>query len=94
MTLTKANIIEMLTENLGYSKVRSSEIFETMLEILKDSLEIGDDVLISGFGKFCVKEKSARKGRNPATGDELMLDQRRVVTFKSSTILRNKVTGK
>ncbi len=94
MTLTKANIIEMLTENLGYSKVRSSEIFESMLEILKDSLEEGDDVLISGFGKFCVKEKSARKGRNPATGDELMLDQRRVVTFKSSTILRNKVTGK
>ncbi len=94
MTLTKANIIEMLTDTLGYSKVRSSEIFETMLEILKDSLEVGDDVLISGFGKFCVKEKSARKGRNPATGDELMLDQRRVVTFKSSTILRNKVTGK
>ncbi len=94
MTLTKANIIEMLTEDLGYSKVRSSEIFETMLEILKDSLENGEDVLISGFGKFCVKEKSARKGRNPATGDELMLDQRRVVTFKSSTILRNKVTGK
>lgn len=92
MTLTKANIIEMLTDRLGYSKVRSSEVFETMLEILKNSLEEGDDVLISGFGKFCVKEKAARKGRNPATGDELMLSKRRVVTFKSSTILRNKVT--
>lgn len=94
MTLTKATIIETITDRLGHSKVRSSEIFETVLEILKDSLGEGDDVLISGFGKFCVKEKSSRKGRNPATGEELILDKRRVVTFKSSTILRNGVTGK
>lgn len=94
MTLTKANIIEMLTEKLGYSKVRSSDVFETMLEILKNRLEESDDVLISGFGKFCVKDKAPRKGRNPATGEELMLSRRRVVTFKSSTILRNKVAEK
>lgn len=94
MTLTKAAIIEKITDRLGYSKVRSSEIFETTLGIIKNSLGDGDDVLISGFGKFCVKEKAARKGRNPATGDELILDKRRVVTFKSSTILRNSVTGK
>jgi integration host factor subunit alpha len=91
MTLTKADIVNTVTERLGYSKVKSSEIIETVLEIIKHSLEDGDDVLISGFGKLCVKNKDARKGRNPATGDDLMLEKRRVVTFKSSTILRNKV---
>lgn len=94
MTLTKADIVDTITERLGYSKVKSSETVETVLEIIKSSLEEGDDVLISGFGKLCVKEKAARKGRNPATGQDLMLDKRRVVTFKSSTILRNKVNSK
>ncbi|MBU1168969.1 MAG: integration host factor subunit alpha [Proteobacteria bacterium] len=94
MTLTKADIVDTITERLGYSKVKSSETVETVLEIIKDSLEEGDDVLISGFGKLCVKDKAARKGRNPATGADLMLDKRRVVTFKSSTILRNKVNEK
>jgi integration host factor subunit alpha len=94
MTLTKADIVNTVTERLGYSKVKSSEIIETVLEIIKHSLEDGDDVLISGFGKLCVKNKDARKGRNPATGDDLMLEKRRVVTFKSSTILRNRVNEK
>ncbi|GAB6096658.1 integration host factor subunit alpha [Desulfatiferula olefinivorans] len=94
MTLTKADIVDTITERLGYSKVKSSETVETVLEIIKRSLEQGDDVLISGFGKLCVKDKAARKGRNPATGEDLMLDKRRVVTFKSSTILRNKVNEK
>lgn len=94
MTLTKADIVDTITERLGYSKVKSSETVETVLEIIKGSLQEGDDVLISGFGKLCVKGKAARKGRNPATGEDLMLDQRRVVTFKSSTILRNKVNEK
>lgn len=94
MTLTKADIVDTITERLGYSKVKSSETVETVLEIIKRSLESGDDVLISGFGKLCVKDKAARKGRNPATGQDLMLSKRRVVTFKSSTILRNKVNDK
>ena len=94
MTLTKATITEKITDTFGYSKVRSSEVFESVLEILKESLGNGDDVLISGFGKFCVKEKAPRKGRNPATGEELILEKRKVVTFKSSTILREKVAGK
>lgn len=94
MTLTKADIVDTITERLGYSKVKSSETVETVLEIIKGSLEQGDDVLISGFGKLCVKDKAARKGRNPATGEDLMLSKRRVVTFKSSTILRNKVNEK
>jgi integration host factor subunit alpha len=94
MTLTKADIVDTITERLGYSKVKSSETVETVLEIIKRSLEHGDDVLISGFGKLCVKDKAARKGRNPATGEDLMLGKRRVVTFKSSTILRNKVNDK
>lgn len=93
MALTKANLIGIFTDQLGHSKVKSSEIFESVLNIIKKSLEEGEDVLISGFGKFCVKEKAPRKGRNPATGEELILDKRRVVTFNSSTILRNKVTG-
>lgn len=93
MTLTKAEIVDKITDSLGFSKVKSSETFEMVLEIIKNNLEEGNDVLISGFGKFCVKDKAARKGRNPATGSDLMLDKRRVVTFKGSTILRNKVNG-
>jgi integration host factor subunit alpha len=64
---------------------------ETLLEIIKSSLSTGENVLVSGFGKFCVKEKKQRKGRNPATGDEMMLDERRVVTFKCSGKLREKI---
>ncbi|MBC2710312.1 MAG: integration host factor subunit alpha [Desulfosarcina sp.] len=63
----------------------------TLLEIIKSSLSAGENVLVSGFGKFCVKEKKKRKGRNPATGDEMMLDDRRVVTFKCSGKLRDKI---
>ncbi|BBO77925.1 hypothetical protein DSCW_53420 [Desulfosarcina widdelii] len=66
---------------------------ETLLEIIKSTLESGDDVLVSGFGKFCVKHKWARKGRNPATGESAILPARRVVTFKCSGQLRAKVNG-
>ena len=68
MTLTKAKQIETISDQIGYPKNHSSEIVETLLEIIKKALESGDDVLISGFGKFCVKDKKERKGRNPATG--------------------------
>ena len=78
---------------LGFPKNQSVEITETLLEIIKATLESGEDVLVSGFGKFCVKDKSARKGRNPATGEDAILPARRVVTFKCSGKLREKVNG-
>jgi integration host factor subunit alpha len=94
MTLTKANIIDVIPEDLGLTRKKSAEVLETLLEIIKRTLGNGEDVLISGFGKFCVNQKNARRGRNPATGDEMMLDPRKVVTFKCSGKLREKLNGK
>jgi len=93
MTLTKANIVEAVAEQIGYPKNQSFELIETLLEIIKRTLESGDDVLVSGFGKFCVKTKQKRRGRNPATGEDMMLEPRRVVTFKCSGRLRDKING-
>ena len=93
MTLTKANIVDAISDQIGYQKNHSSEIVETLLELIKSSLESGDDVLISNFGKFCVKEKKERKGRNPATGKDMILEPRRVVTFRSSGRLRKRING-
>ena len=93
MTLTKADIVESVNNEFGYPKNRCSELVETLLEIMKDTLEKGEDVLISGFGKFCVKNKQERRGRNPATGDDMILDKRRVVTFRCSHLLRSKING-
>jgi len=90
-TLTKQIIVEHLSESFGYPKNRSSDVLETLLEIIKRTLSSGEDVLVSGFGRFCVKEKKPRRGRNPATGDDLLLDPRRVVTFKCSRNLRDKI---
>jgi integration host factor subunit alpha len=93
MTLTKAQIEESVRNQTGFSKNKSSEIVETLLEIIKNTLASGEDVLVSGFGKFCVMEKKERKGRNPATGEDLMLDPRKVVSFKCSGKLRDRVNG-
>ena len=94
MTLTKAFIIESISKQTGFSKNKSTKIIETILETIKRSVESGDDVLISGFGKFCVKNKSERRGRNPATGEAMMLSPRRVVTFRCSKSLRAKINKK
>ena len=91
MTLTKIQIVEAIQDQTGFSKNRSSEVVETFLEIIKSTLASEEDVMISGFGKFCVKEKNERKGRNPATGEDLMLTARKVVTFKCSGKLRDKI---
>ena len=91
MTLTKAQIIEMIAEQNGFGKNKSIEIVENLIEIIKRTLVSGEDVLVSGFGKFCVKNKGKRRGRNPATGSDLMLSARKVVTFKCSGKLREKV---
>jgi len=92
MALTKSDIVASI-HDLGLTKKKSVEVIEGLLEIIKRSLESSEDVLISGFGKFCVKDKAKRKGRNPATGEDLMLRGRRVVTFKCSGKLRHKIDG-
>jgi integration host factor subunit alpha len=94
MSLTKAHIIKIIQNHLNLPKNKSTEVVESLLEIIKSTLESGEDVLISGFGKFCVKDKRERRGRNPATGEEMMLAPRRVVTFRSSGRLRERVNGK
>jgi len=91
MPLTKSQIIEEIRIKNGFSRNKSIETVETLLEIMKKTLASGEDVMISSFGKFCVKEKTERKGRNPATGDDMMLAPRRVVTFKCSGKLREMV---
>ena len=95
MTLTKADLINQVhSSSSRLTKTQASECVETVLKIMKTTLESGDDVLLTGFGKFNVKAKSARKGRNPKTGEPLMLAARKVITFKASGILREKVNGK
>jgi len=93
MTLTKAKIVDTVHQELGFPKNRSAELIEILLEQIKNTLGEGQDVLISGFGKFCVKQKKQRRGRNPATGDDMMLEQRRVVTFRCSHLLREKINN-
>ena len=93
MTLTKVQIAESVQNQTGFPKNRSSEIVETLLEIIKKTLASGEDVLVSGFGKFCVNEKKERKGRNPATGEDMMLEARKVVTLKCSGKLRDRING-
>jgi integration host factor subunit alpha len=92
-TLTKADIISAIQTENGYSLQKSAETVETILETIKSTLESGEDVLVSGFGKFCVKDKRERRGRNPATGDDLMLPARKVVLFKCSGRLRDRING-
>ena len=94
MPLTKANIVDSICNHCRYSKTQSIDLMESILETIKMTLESGEDVMISGFGKFCVKEKNERRGRNPHTGDDLMLGSRRVVIFKCSSLLKEKINGK
>jgi len=93
MTLTKAHIVEALFAQNIFTKTESAQIIDTLFELIKQSLQNGEEVLISRFGKFSVKEKQARRGRNPQTGEPMMLPPRKVVTFKCSNILRAGVNG-
>ncbi len=93
MTLTKDHIVNSIRGQLDLPKTKSTELFESILEIIKTTLENGEDVLISGFGKFCVKEKGNRRGRNPQTGEDMILDERKVIVFKCSGKLREKMNG-
>ena len=91
MTLTKADIVEAVAKQNGYTYKRSFELIEILLEIIKSCLESGEDVLITGFGKFRVKEKVQRLGRHPATGEAMMLSPRKTITFRCSGKLRDKI---
>jgi integration host factor subunit alpha len=93
MTLTKVEIVNSIANQIGFPKNHSSEILEALLQIIKKNLESGGDVLITGFGKFCVKEKRERRGRNPSTGEDMMLRPRKVVTFRWSFKLKEKLNG-
>ena len=95
MTITKSDLINQVhASNSKLTKVQAREAVETILKTMKASLENGEHILLSGFGKFNVKAKSVRKGRNPYTGETVMLEARKVVTFKPSGLLREKVNGK
>lgn len=88
-TLTKADIVENVHSKIGFSKKDSSEIVEKVFELIKQTLEKGEHVKISGFGKFDVRSKRARRGRNPQTGEEIEISARRVLTFKPSQLLKD-----
>jgi integration host factor subunit alpha len=91
VALTKEKIVNNIYDQVGLSKVQSKVVVEKLFSILKESLENGEDLLVSGFGKFMVKEKAARRGRNPKTTEDLQLRARRVVIFKTSGVLRDKI---
>jgi integration host factor subunit alpha len=93
MALTKTDIVDALSKDLRITKNGAFEVVETVLDLIKKNLAEGEDVLISGFGKFCVKDKKQRKGRNPQSGAEMTLQPMRVVTFQCSGVLRKKVNG-
>ena len=90
MALTKADIVQTVAEEARLPRNQAVQTVESLLRIMKEALASGEDVLISGFGKFCVKEKSQRLGRNPVTGDAMVLSARRVVTFRCSGKLRDR----
>ncbi len=93
MALSKAQIVGSINKETGIAKPQATKLIEILLKTVKNSLESGDDVLISGFGKFCIKEKQRRRGRNPATGESMTLEPRRVVTFKCSGKLRDRINN-
>lgn len=94
MTLTKDDIADSIYNQCGFSRMKSVGLIETILEMIKSTLESGEDVRLSRFGKFTVRSKKARRGRNPATGDDITLGARRVVTFRCSPVLKGKLNGK
>ena len=91
--MTKADIVERIYEKVGFSKKESAEIVETVFEIMKESLERGEKIKISGFGNFVVRQKRSRIGRNPHTGEEIEISARKVLTFKASQLLKEAVNG-
>ena len=91
--MTKADIIEGVYERVGFSKKESAEIVELVFDTVKETLERGDKIKISGFGNFQVRQKKARVGRNPQTGKEIEISARRVLTFRPSQVLKTALNG-
>lgn len=91
MVLTRNSLIAKIVEEMEFTKKDATDSMEQLIEIIKSTLASGEDVLFSGFGKFCVKKKGQRRGRNPSTGDDMMLDARKMITFKCSGRLRDRV---
>ena len=93
-TMTKADLVERVYENIGFSKKEAAQIVESVFEVMKSALESGDKVKISGFGNFVVQQKQARRGRNPQTNQSLVIDARRVLTFKPSPVLKTALNAR
>ena len=91
MTITKDSLVEMVHNEVGLNKREAKELIECFFEQIKKSLEDGNDIKLSGFGNFILRNKSSRPGRNPKTGEEVMISERRVVTFKSGLKLKSKL---
>ena len=91
MAMTKADIVERIYEKVGFSKKEATDVVEAIFGIIKDRLEVAEKVKISGFGNFVVNEKRPRKGRNPQTGDEIIISGRRVLSFKPSQVLKKTI---
>jgi len=94
VTITKMDLIDSVHNKLDLPKRSCTRLVDSLLEVIKGTLEDGEDVLISGFGKFCVKDKGKRRGRNPQTGQDMTLESRRLVSFRCSPVLKNKINGK
>lgn len=92
--MTKAEIVEKVYEKVGFSKKDVAQVVEEIFEIIKRTLEKGDKVKISGFGNFSIRQKRARRGRNPQTGGEITIEERRVMTFKASQLLKKVINSK
>ena len=89
--MTKSDIIESIYDEVGFSKRESADIVETFLDIIKETLENGENIKLSGFGSFNIRDKRARRGRNPQTGESITITPRRVLTFKASNVLRDQL---
>ena len=91
--MTKADVVESVCKEVGFSKKDSAEMVEMVFDTLKDTLEKGEKIKLSGFGNFVVREKKSRVGRNPQTGQEIEISARRVLTFRPSQVLKNALNG-
>ncbi len=89
--MTKADIVETIYEKVGLSKRESVQMVDMIFAIIKDKLENGESVKLSGFGSFTVRDKKSRRGRNPQTGEEITISARRVLSFKPSNVLRMRI---
>ncbi len=92
--MTKAEIVDTVYQKVGFSKRESAEIVETVFEIMKETLERSENIKISGFGSFVIRQKRTRRGRNPQTGKEMEITPRKVLTFKPSMVLRKQLNSR